>query len=276
VRATDLTFIDYRFPILYLLYIVVAFAVFTRSIVKKADPAMKWLLIFFIFSYMAWQLSVSNMRYLVTLELIAPLIIYLLVNYLTTTEITKWFILIALLSFIVVKMRPIHIERLQGFGESYFNVTLPSDLSLPAEGMVMTTVVNFSAFPGDLLIYPVNSGINLDVNHAHTGVDTVASIQNYLVPFFPPAWHFVGVTGVYNQYAISPTAKSMIETFKGPVFLLTTQANVASFIQLAKMLGLSTEEKNCRVVTSDRMRLHFMRDQKILLCPGVKSGHRTS
>jgi len=81
-------FVDFRFVAVYAFFIVYALTIAWRKYTKDnrpksndlSDKLISWFFLFFIFSYIIWQHYFSTLRYLITLEFLSPLIIYLLVT----------------------------------------------------------------------------------------------------------------------------------------------------------------------------------------------------
>lgn len=237
--TAELYFTDFRFVIVYLLFIVFALSVINqrKRIAFKPAPII-WLYIFFIFSYLAWQACFSIMRYLGVLQMLAPLVCLLLVFQITDRVIDRLFSSLLILVFILNTMHPIRMERSQHFGADYFNVKLPAFVQ---EQKAATVLLAYSYFAKSPRPRP---------NH-------------YLIPFFPSGWRFSGIPLYRNQYEIPSGVRAFLHQSPQPVYLLAASDDMPSLYKAAKELHLQSDGA-CSNITSDRQQLTH---ETILLCP---------
>src|SRR5262249_28762960 len=91
--VAEVPFQDLRMPIIYLLGVAVLTGTAARWAFNKETSqsttsavAAKGLIIFFVCSYIAWQMLFSIYRYLLPLELLAPVVIVILFGWLLTNR----------------------------------------------------------------------------------------------------------------------------------------------------------------------------------------------
>src|SRR3990167_483831 len=260
--VSEYFFMDFRFSVIYILVFLAGLCWLWRSLhqtISKKNDIDRWFIVFFITSYVIWQCYFSNIRYLVTLEMLAPLMIYLLLNYIIHNPYYRLGIMGVLFYVIFVAVWPIYRERVHFFGKDYFNVTLPGFAYQYQDAMVLTVTSNFAGkFANETEILPILAAKKALRSPA-------VLLQTYVIPYFPPKTRFVGVTIMDDHYAISLPAKKLIAEHQGHFYLLTSRRNMPSFLRFAQVLGL---QKNgaCGKVLSDRLRLPHMRNSAVLLC----------
>jgi hypothetical protein len=247
----DLFTRDYRLLIIYILLFVNAVVLFWRKVIKKTESKInvmhQWTILFFIFSYIAWQTLFSNIRYFSSLQIMASVIIYLLLYYWIKNSFVRNSALMVILYFILMSMTHLSQERLVVYSKDYFNVQLPSFVKQEKSALVLTVTPHFSNFTEGLLQTGVQSAISDKSKKTY-----LAILQTYLIPSFPPGWRFVGVITMQHEYLISDVAKKLIENNNNFIYLLTAAYNMPSFMKLAASLGFS-EKGQCGAVLSDRL-----------------------
>ncbi len=283
-------FMDFRFAVAYLLFIFSSLMIVYRKVKENhGSPYFKkisffyknvvnpsfnllsyWLLIFFIFSYITWQLYSASMRYLNTLQILTPLIIYLLLRFLMKETVYRLLLLAFVFYFLVVAMIPMSEAglRLHTFGKTYFNIALPDFIRHDTTAMVLTIVPNL-LFSEDMFKTTIISSVYYERGKMPSPASLSAVSHPYLIPSFPKNFHFVGITTIGKYYALTPHAKKWIQQFPGPFYLLTTQANMPSFLRLAAQFDLYPDG-TCGSVSSDRLQLPHLRHSVVLLCRAVK------
>jgi hypothetical protein len=132
--------------------------------------------------------------------------------------------------------------RVPWYDSSYFDLKLPDAVSHTPKATV-------------LMAYPAYSG-NRDPRP-----------QQYLIPFFPSQWHFIGIPFLNEKYVadVKTTANILarIQTEKNKIYLLTSDANMPELYQAAKQFNLVPNGK-CEKIYSDRQ---WVTHQDTLLCP---------
>lgn len=243
-QTTDLQpFVDYRFPIVYLLFIASIIVWFYNKTLHRYhrayDLTTYWLLLFFCFSYCAWLLNFSIMRYFVSAQILCPLIIYLLLQYLISNTSLRMIFLYSLLLFITVTMTASRPERTAHFGSDYFNVKLPVAALNTPNALVLIAFPSIFSLPPNPYPFP----------------------QNYLIPFFPPAWQFVGVPfSITEPHPLNEKINQQVANYHGQVYLLASHETLPGLYKIAKELGLE-KSGDCHLITSD------MERHGALLCP---------
>lgn len=136
--TAEVAFRDFRLPVVYLLLIIYAGKIIFTQRCAMTD-SKKYLLTFFMSSYVLWQLVFSAQRYAIILDMLAPLLIYILLESIfeNTTLINKLGLLLFI--FLVVSIKPMHWGRLSWKDrESYFDVQIPKEINLQQPGIVFT------------------------------------------------------------------------------------------------------------------------------------------
>lgn len=154
--TAEAPFRDFRLPLAYLLLIIyVGKIIFIKKFAMT--DLKKYLLTFFIISYVVWQIMFSVQRYAIILDMLAPLLIYILLAGIFNKSVTVNKLSLLIFIFLVVTLKPTNWGRVP-WTESYFNVQIPQEINLQKPGIV------FAYYP--------------------TG---------FIRPFFPPDWHFIGL-----------------------------------------------------------------------------------
>lgn len=192
---------DARFAIIYVLIIIIAFIFLLKwsranSKTKRVKmknvviPIHQFLIIFFISSFIIWQLKFSILRYTNALELLGPAVIIILLSYIIKSEYYRILTYSLLLVVVVVEMRAIQIDRLP-WGSTFFQVQIPGYAD------------------------PDNSVVLITQNRP----------WGYLIPAFPKSTRFVSM----NNNFIKPTQNTMFQkeirqvlsSHDGPFYLLS-------------------------------------------------------
>ena len=171
-RTADNSFRDFRFLIVYVLFVLVGVVWLWRKWRGKPHENLsftkEWLLYFFVFSYVTWQFSFSIMRYLVALEMLSPLVIYILVRQIIKDHYARAAGLMIIFYVLIFALIPIAAIRAPWYEADFFNVKLPGIVKQTPKATVLM------AFPAYALY-------------------THPRPQTYLIPFFPQQWRFVGI-----------------------------------------------------------------------------------
>lgn len=236
---------DIRFAVLYLLTLVLLITgLFKR---KPFPPQARFIAIFFLVAYVAWEGYFSIARYLATLEMLTPILIYILAQHLPMSAQNKNMIIVALLYTIAFVMTPRTTVRNFNYQTDYFNVRLPPIVKTTPEAIVL---ISYTAYVNDLDPRP----------------------QTYLIPFFPKTWSFIGVPFWHRTYLRSPDAlTSTLNRLADdkPIFILSPDLILPAFMDAAKVMHLELAGP-CQPITSDRVSITH---QRVLLCPMKKDSH---
>lgn len=259
----DLFTRDFRLLIIYVLLIVnlvvLVWRKYIKKIVSKSNLMHQWIILFYIFSYIAWQTLFSNVRYFISLQIMATAMIYLLLYYLIKNGFVRNCALGIILYFIVMSMTHMSQERLPVYSKDYFNVQLPAFVKQEKSAVVLTVTPNFSALSEGSAPTGVQSVITQKSKKSY-----LAMLQTYLIPSFPTNWRFVGITTIHHRYLISDVAKTIIQKNNNSIYLLTAAYNMPSFMQLAGSLGFS-QKGQCGAILSDRLVVNSI-FSSVLLC----------
>jgi hypothetical protein len=242
-RTNDLPFRDVRFAIVYVLLVVACLRwIYQRACgVKsreKTDIAVLWLLVFFVVSYVIWQLQFSIMRYAMPLEMLAPLVIFLLLNTMMQDKLVLAGSVFAAYAFILIAISPAPAVRAPWYAGNYFNVQLPLAAERQEPAMVLLPV---SAYAFNLKPRP----------------------QTYLIGSLPPSWRYIGVAFNGEKITVGVRAPEVIKHFNGRLFLLASGEFLPQMYQAAASLGLSAAGA-CDDIKSDRQKITY---EDVKLCP---------
>jgi len=248
-QTSELPFVDFRFAIVYLLLILNAVIGSMQKIVKgvKANYSRQFILftVFYLSSYLVWQIYFSNVRYLVALEMLSPLMIILLIHQIIKNASIRLVMVALIFIFLIYTVKPLlMIDRLPKFGDNYFGVKLPKFITNVEQALVLTAYSDYV-------------------------LTTLPKPQNYLIPFFPAQWRFVGVPFQFDQYSLPGAVKGLAQSFQGDVYLLTTRATLPALYRAAHELGYE-KYNQCEKILSDRQKLPHLKDDDVFICPVKK------
>ncbi|MBX3709023.1 MAG: hypothetical protein KIT56_00065 [Gammaproteobacteria bacterium] len=257
-RTADAPFRDFRFLAVYILFVIAGIQWLWKrvQIIRSGNPSSLattnflsryWLFAFFIFSYMIWQYYFSIARYLSVLEMLSPLIIYLLLKSLIHNSRIHVIFLFIILYTLAWSLSPIPMVRARWYDTTFFNVKLPPPVvTIPKA----TVLLAYTAYV----------------------MESDPRPQSYLIPFFPAQWRFVGVPFWKGQYLSELTTTSQIYSQlhheSGNIYLLTSDLNMPALYQAAQKFGL-VPYGECEKILSDRQ---VVTHQNVLLCP-VTTAH---
>lgn len=233
--TTELYSADYRFVMIYIL--LIAFGV--RFLFGKKTHSVKfiWFCSFFIFSYLAWEINFSILRYSSVLQMLAPVLIVLLICELLNTSIQRIAALASIFIFIFLTMHPMGVERVYAEGNDYFNVTIPAEIQTIDNATVLMPYAEFTA-------------------------RNRPNPNQYLIPFFPPHWRFGGVGFNRQGYIITPGLQDFMSHATEEIFILAAENDMAKMYKVSEELNLHPANE-CFFITSDRQRLS---QEKVMLC----------
>ena len=181
-------------------------------------------LIFFVVSYVIWQLKFSIFRYIRPLEILAPTVIAVFVGFIFRDAYLRAMTIIGAFVWIAMVMHPIEIERTP-WGEAYFEVKPPK----------------FSR-PSEVLVIQANN-----------------RPWSYVIPFFQPEVRFVGLLSNFSHPPRIKGGKSheafnemlaLVRAHQGPVFLLTSPERAGLALNNLEPLNITPESDQCRIVES--------------------------
>jgi hypothetical protein len=244
-RTADTPFRDFRFALVYALFLIYALVSLKKwrdkDCLSTAMPSdtqamWRWLSLFFIFSYILWQSYFSIMRYIAVLEMLAPLMIFLLIDRLIYDALLRFATVLLAFLFMAGTMLPSSMVRAPWYEGSYFNVTLPAFVQ---ETKQATVLVAFPAF----------------------AINTFPRPQTYLIPFFPPEWRFVGISFLRHDYTV-PHALPALAKSQQTLYLLGSPEYIPMLYHIAEKLDFRVRQA-CYAINSDRQ---AMTHEAMLLC----------
>ncbi len=247
----DTYFRDFRFAFAYVFWVILGISAGWNILRKKnwqiENKIEFWLLLFFLFSYVIWQYYFSILRYAVTLEMLAPLIICLLVMRIFKQTAWRLMILIPIFCLMNILMVPTFMARINSYHSGFFNIQMPSFVQHTPKAYVLIAFPAYALFPDP-------------------------RPQNYLIPFFPAAWHFIGVPFVNNKSDLSdPSVREhiaqLIEKKSGPFYLLTSSRSIEELQHTAQKFGLRAMGK-CENIPNERQ---IISNTMTLICPVKKT-----
>ncbi|MEE9465773.1 MAG: hypothetical protein V3W14_09415, partial [Candidatus Neomarinimicrobiota bacterium] len=151
-----------------------------RRVLESLHQRERFLLLFFIFAYLIWQLKFSIYRYDVPLELLAPVVIVVLIDHLFRENLHKYITFGLLALIIAVVMNASEWERLP-FKKDYYRVRAP--------------------------VIPDPSNTILLMAGSRPWA--------YLLPFFPPEIRVVRLTS--NFVKVNQSTEKLLEEIKSAV-----------------------------------------------------------
>src|SRR5262249_19522782 len=150
------------------------------------------------------------------LEMLCPLVIYLLITQLINTITIRFTVLVFIFYMLIFSLSPIPMVRASWYDTSFFNVRLPPSVANTPKATVLVT---YTAYVMDLDPRP----------------------QSYLIPFFPKAWRFIGIPFWREKYLSETSVTKQILTKlhddKNKIYLLTANINMPALYQAAREFG---------------------------------------
>jgi hypothetical protein len=214
-RVGEIDWQDLRIPILYLLlYVMAAYHLFSRKTTSPLPPTAVYVLCASALSYLVWLKMFCIYRYLIPLEMLAPLLIVLVATQIPLKTARRSMILAcAALLIIAVTVRPGNWGRVP-FGDKFIETKVPL---IPAPETKMLLMAGFepmswvlSSFPARMPVVRVQSnfsspdqpekGINKIISQrvsAHKG-DFLLLIPAYQHPFAKEALAHYGLAADFS------------------------------------------------------------------------------
>lgn len=240
---------DFRYAFVYILFGIAACVWIHKktnhSISNRLSLSTYWLFAFFIFSYIICMFYFGALRYIIANEMLAPLIILLLVQYIFVENKKHTVIVVSSLYLILiftVSPAKIGTRLCWWLGTDYFDVKIPQQIKATNEAMV-------------LMPYSMYARSN------------DPRPQTYLIPYLPPNWHFIGIQFHQHNY-ISPDERvnmkirKMINDFYGNFYVLSVEYTLPELYRAAKKLGL-LPQGHCQRIFSHRQ---FVNNANVLIC----------
>jgi hypothetical protein len=170
-------------------------------------------------AYAVWLKIFGIYRYLLPLEMLAPLGIWLLIDTLPWRQSTKNYAAMCCAVLLLVTLRPGNWGRVS-WGDEYFGVK-PPPLADPAHTMVLMT-----------------------------GVDPMA----YIIPFFPEPVRFVRIQSYFTGPSDAPNGfdrhmQRLIAEHRGPLYVLYRSYEEEQSRDALQAYGLAIDANDCQTLT---------------------------
>lgn len=218
-RVSELWFLDLRVPLLYL-SLLAAPLWWRRALTDSARPAaLRFAFASATLCYLFWLLLFGYYRYLIVLEMLAPLLLALALGSLRGR--TGLAVLGTLLVVIGLATRPPRWGRLPHYGDHYVSVQLPrADL-----GAAMVVLADREPL-------------------------------SFLIPAFAPTTRFVRISGnligpPLPPWALDRSATRRLAEHVGPLYLLAVQLDSPDLQAALQRQGLALERAGCAAVDSN-------------------------
>ena len=233
-------FRDIRYPVLYVLFVIAMGKTILMPSKTKMNDMTKWLVITYIISFVFWQGYFAVFRYIAVLEMLAPLMIYILLSELITKESLRLVVFSVICGVLIITMIPQQMVRLSNYSGTYFNLRMPCE-----------TMQIKSAW----ILMPV-SAYALSVNPRP---------QQYLIPFFPSGWHVAGVPFQDREYRVPTHLSDKLknQTF---IYLLASKEHMKYMRDIAARFAFNKMGK-CYSLKNDRQ---LETGQDVWLCRVLK------
>lgn len=230
MRVGEIWFRDLRFPLLYLLLL----GLLIKTLVIWKKPCLsdsedrpdesnryrgRFLLIFMAVAFITWMKMFAIYRYLVVLEFLAPLAIFMICSKLFSRPGRQKIAALATFALILFTVMPGAWGR-RPWADDYFGIkaVMPS---IPRQSLVLTT-----------------------------GYDPMA----YMIPYFPPEVRFLRIQGFLTGPSDTPNdtdrlMQRIVAEHTGPLFILHRSYEARSATAALEAYGLTIKTGECRTMT---------------------------
>ncbi|MDA8163858.1 MAG: hypothetical protein M0017_02330 [Desulfobacteraceae bacterium] len=227
-HTAEIFFRDLRFPLFAILLATAGLIRYRRfrnwqepvavSAAAPGDRKGLFLLCGALAAYAVWLRLFAIYRYLLPLEMLAPLGIWLLISGLPLRQAAKYRLAAACGLLLVITLRPGTWGRVP-FGDDFFGVT-PPPIADPARTMVLMT-----------------------------GVAPMA----YVIPFFPAPVRFVRIQSYFTGPSPTPNGfdrrmRQLVAAHRGPLYVLFSSNEGESAAASLAAYGLALDAGNCRTL----------------------------
>ncbi len=230
--AGEIALQDARFAIVYVLVGAVIVTWLVRRAKEGTDRVQRvvsiprahgMLLAFFVCSYVLWQVLFSIYRYVIPLEVIAPLAIYLLLRSLIARPYTRLVTCSGVFLIIVGAVVAPNWGRVQ-WAPAFFGTVVPS-VRDPSRGLVLISV-------------------------------SASEPIGFLIPDFPEQFRFVRIAPsfVTPGTRLAEDIHAVVSNHEGPTYVLSDSAEVVHTGRTLEEYGLALSRDSCREVTNNIVR----------------------
>jgi hypothetical protein len=224
-RVGEIGFRDLRF-ILLIIAMVLSVIVFLRQSGKNEQGALThqkgfFLLAAIVISYLVWLNLFAIYRYLLPLEMLAPLAIWFLVDFFPLRIPSRPAILISFMILWAFTLKPGNWGRVP-WGSDYFGIH-PPKLSDPANTMVIMA-----------------------------GVEP----YSYMIPFFPEPVRFIRIESYFTGPSQSPNGfdrrmRELISGHHGPLYVMYRANETRSSKTALRHFNLEISQEQCQQMNPD-------------------------
>jgi hypothetical protein len=186
------------------------------STTRRPDRAEVFLLVFFVVSYVVWQMKFAIMRYAVPLELLAPIVIVVLIRLLLAKDYLRFVATMAAFAAIVAVMQPRVVPR-RYWTSSYIDVKAPRFRN-----------------PSNVLVILANN-----------------RPWSYVIPAFQPQVRFLGLANSFSkpvqghQHKAADEMYKIIESHRGPVYLLSSDGRITTALRRIEQFHIVQASRVC-------------------------------
>ena len=192
----------------------------SRPVILPVSPELRFLVVFFVVSFVVWEASFAIIRYTAALEVVAPILIVAGLCASHGPNVTKA-VAAAMLAALVTTVEPIHHERLP-FEKAFRDVQVPE---LPSAHAIVVIAID----------RPLA----------------------YLIPFFPNEVRWISVDNNLTRPSVPTKAqqemRKILGEFDGDIYLLTRNVSgwgIESDLAVMKLYGLGLDETDELPITS--------------------------
>ena len=216
-----------------------------RSSQTPLDSRAKYIIVFVATGFVVWMLLFSIYRYIVPIEMVAPLVIFILLTrllpYYKARFVAAWMLGVA--TFIVLA-GGVDTWGHAGWENPAFQADLPK-LDAPEKTTVLLAATAPSA---------------------------------WLAAFFPPSVAFTTIGGIFQTPAFTARVHEMIASRGGPVFVIVDAPyynwrvkNIAKANSIVSKIGLTNSNEGCDKLrwAITRLRLHAIVQEPTGAIPGA-------
>lgn len=227
-RVSEVKFVDIRFAVLFFISVLTCGIWVVRKLKREnqhfESQTVKFLVIFFILSFILWMKSFSIYRYLISLELFAPIIFLALLERIVQSSKVRIYIIIAVTISLYALFSPLNLGRVS-WSDPYINIKNSSSLKLLDNAVVV--MLGFSP-------------------------------TAYVIPAFPSTARFIRPEGnlyLQNGNQFFQKIKTIIDREKksGNLFILFDKYDPNVNLEMSSIrLGLDLHQIECSTIEIDR------------------------
>jgi hypothetical protein len=239
-------FRDIRYPLVYgliLLCLAVLIAGLILRLLRRPlskyrlpDRTELFLLVFFIVSYVIWQMKFAILRYAVPLELLAPILITVLIRLVVPWKTIRHVLIIAAFTAIALVMEPWVVMH-RSWSSSYLTVEAPQ-LDDPDE----TLVIMANNMP-----------------------------WAYVIPAFQPEVRFIGLLSTYSNpdpahhHRGAEEMSNIVKSHEGPMYVLSSNQRIDLVMKALSPLRIVMAGRDETGGTTRHLSIHEIYESDVIL-----------